>query len=249
MLTLQRNRNVTMSNYNICEFGYNDWMDKSDVKIPTDRLRAGEALSRAIKRAKKAGRISGDEDVAAFVGFGRTNISHHRKGLRKVAREIVLKYAEILDCDPIEIADDEVRMQLQQDLARYQSDAEDYVKIAEYRPTDHAPIKFLREDLRGSGTDPADLVTIRLDSADGQRHGDVAVCARLPENTVKSGELHGIDKRGVLSLMVLQSEGDGVILSPENPASGMPSYKTYSQMNREGITIVGVVAAHMRRFF
>lgn len=226
-------------------FGYITFMDK-DVATPTpDRIRAGKALAEAIDKALEKKLVSNYVEIGDAMGFNRTNIAHHKKGTRPMSRDVVLRYAEVLQCEPDQIADDNVRMELARDLQRYENDLASYAVIKEYSPSDRTPIKLPRDLLEMEGIPPSELSTMRL-QADGNGKGNapdhVVIVWSNSRKPVNSGKMHVMVKNGAGFIAKIVEDGNGYIITPENKlGEHQPTFRTREEMIRDGVVVAGQV--------
>ena len=220
-------------------------MDKDVTTVPADRVRAGRALAKAVEAALEKKIVLGYADIGDRMGFHRTMIPQHKNGTRPMARRVVLEYATVLKCDPVLIADDEVRMELAKDLQRFENDSNSYVVVKEHTDSNHTPIKIPREFLELDGVDPEHLATVRL-ANDENQHGtktsNIIIIRTDDENPIKSGEMHVLNSGTELFVAKIAEERGGYIITPEN-ANGRiePSFRTRTELADEGISIAGVV--------
>lgn len=221
-------------------FRYTLCMNTDIHDVPIDRLRAGRALSDAIDIAMRKGLVRNYFEIAAHMGFNRTNIAHHKKGSRPMSRRVVLEYATVLQCDPVAIADDGVRMELAEDLKRFESDAEAYAIIKEFGAnSNRTPIKIPKDLLPADDADAGQLVTIRLHDEHDTTSNSFVIAREHTAMPVISGLAHVLVQNRCAYIAKIVEDRGGYIITPEN---GKPStFHTPEELERAGVTIVGAV--------
>lgn len=231
--------------------GYISVMNRNDVRIRPDRLRAGEGLSKAIDKALANGILSNYVEIGVAMGFNRTNIAHHKKGGRPMSREVVLRYAEVLQCSPEEIADDDVRMELTKDLERYESDTASYVVIDNYDESDRTPLKLPRDLISVENVHDSELSCICIhDEKNGRSNSpdQIAVIWSNGKKPVNSGKMHVVIIAGKPIIAKIDDDRKGYIITPDARTSLIqPMFRTSQELMKDGVVIAGQVLWLMSR--
>jgi len=138
------------------------------------RERAAKAFKQAYKKAKADGYVIDQADAAEKFGLHRTYVAQMGTGARPISLENALKAGEIFRCNPLDIADDEVRVLLSELVNTNHSSSTDGITlprllvravesstIALEQPSeDDSPVQFLSQWAIDASIDPAELIDV-----------------------------------------------------------------------------------------
>lgn len=226
-------------------FSYTVLMAKRETAIPVDRVRAGQALAKAIDSALGRKIVLSYDDIGQRMGFHRTMIPQHKNGTRPMSRKVVLEYATVLKCDPVAIADDGVKMELDKDLQRFENDSKSYVVVKEYTESHLTPIKVPRDFIESEGIEPSHLLTVRLvngSNSSAATNSSVIIVYANKQRPIKSGEMHVLtDGPSSFTAKISEVRGGYIITPEEFDGKTEPTFRTNDEMQAGSLTVVGVV--------
>lgn len=240
------------------------WMNvnktgNNQKRAPADRRRAGAALREAYFSAKRRNLIATQDELADELNFNRSNISQYFSGQRSIPYTKIHRLAELLQCNPYEIADDSVRVQLNEETERKVKEGivDEYFIVEEAGANNGGrigvsnygnftnPFKLRTDWIEAEGIDPTHLKMVKIAAKKTNSdisHSETVFVRTDRVETLVSGGVYAIALEGMNVLKRITTQKRGVVLeSVSDDDRSPPRFMTPAELKAERIGILGLV--------